>query len=61
MRIRVNNNIHNRKPKDQNYKKKKKLVETIEKVWGERITHVTQLYGCVNIIKFIPQQQMFIL
>lgn len=62
IRVRIKDNIHNRKHKDQNCKEKKlgkkNLIEIIiEKVWGERITHVTQLYGCVNILKFIPSSK----
>lgn len=58
VRARAYNSVHNRKPKDQDYKKKKKKSQQ-KKVWGERwMTHVTQLYGYVNII---AQQQTFLL
>lgn len=55
MRARRNNNVHKRKPEDQNYKGKKKKNQTRNhnrKMCGEREMDypVIQLYGHVNII-----------
>lgn len=56
---RINNSVHNRKPKDQDCKKKTHRHHNRKKVWVERwITHVAQLDGYVNII---AQQQMLLL